>query len=86
MRPDLHPRTLKRDQVLTVLEGGRPVAMKELAAAIYGESGRDHIARVRQQVSILRSAGHTIIFDKVTQTFRLSNVDTPLLCATEPRT
>jgi hypothetical protein len=64
-------QTLVRDRILGFLAEGRSVTMAELSLKTYGEATRSHIARVRQQVSILRSAGILIDYERSTKSFVL---------------
>jgi hypothetical protein len=65
-------RLLVRDRILSLLEVGGSMSMKSLALQTYGESKPSHIARVRQQISILRAAGHDIGYERKTKSFLLS--------------
>ncbi|RYG89867.1 MAG: hypothetical protein EON58_19320 [Alphaproteobacteria bacterium] len=71
MASAVHARQLIRHDILAYLAEGTPIPMVELARHIYGESKPAHIARMRMQISILRSSGYAICYDRSTKSYHL---------------
>jgi hypothetical protein len=65
-------RNLVRNRILQILDGGKAIAMHDLAQRIYGHSGSPYIARTRQQISILRGDGHEVLYDRKMRAFQLT--------------
>ena len=64
-------KALKSELILEVLKATPSVGLAELSRRIYGVDGKACIARTRQQISILRGAGHPIAYDRRSKTFSL---------------
>lgn len=65
-------RELKSEIILEVLKSVPSIGLSELALRIYGMDGKACIARTRQQISILRGAGHLIGYDRRSKSFAIS--------------